>query len=65
MNPEEWKQKDGWSMVNPEKLNLDLIYHGGASKYMNKDFYSYMGSLSQPPCTEGVYRFILTEPIPI
>jgi carbonic anhydrase len=48
-------------MVNDEKLNLDLIYDGFTELYFKKDFFYYIGSLSEPPCTEGVHRFIMSN----
>ena len=30
-----------------------------------RGYYSYMGSLTEPPCTEGVEWFVLTEPLEV
>ena len=29
------------------------------------DYYTYVGSLTEPPCTEGVEWFVLTEPLEV
>lgn len=29
----------------------------------NRSFYLYLGSVTEPPCTEGVYRAIMKTPI--
>lgn len=30
---------------------------------MSKDFFYYVGSQSEPPCLEGINRFVMTDPI--
>jgi carbonic anhydrase len=56
-----WEHGKDWSMVNDEKLNLDLIYDGYTDLFFKKDFFYYVGSLSEPPCTEGVHRFVMSN----
>lgn len=45
--------KKGQHVELPEGVNLSLL------RGLNEGHYSYAGSLSQPPCTEGVKRFVL------
>lgn len=47
----------GMSLASP--VNLQAIFQ---SKAGPSGFYRYDGSLSQPPCTESVQRFVLSTP---
>lgn len=51
-------------MKNPE-LSLNNIVKGGVKENYRKSFFYYLGSYSDPPCEEGVYRFVLTTPIQV
>ncbi len=37
----------------------EVIVNLGLLNGLNDGYYSYVGSLSRPPCTEGVKRFVL------
>jgi hypothetical protein len=45
--------------------NLEKIVFGGATKYMRKSFFYYMGSETTPNCEQAVRRFVMAEPVKI
>jgi len=64
--PESWKSGNvGESAVLTEKVNINQIQYLGKSENLNKAFYKYEGSLTTPPCSEGVTHFVLKTPVKI
>lgn len=47
--------------VEPPSATVDLTALLPASR----NYYTYMGSLSTPPCTEGVLWLVLKQPVPV
>ncbi len=48
-----------------QEVSLPLEMNIGAILPANPQFYSYSGSLTTPPCTQGVKWIVLKEPITI
>ncbi|MBD1262242.1 carbonic anhydrase family protein [Maribacter polysiphoniae] len=48
-----------------EKKEVDLPFNMNDNLPSNKDYFFYTGSLTTPPCTEGVNWYILKEPITV
>jgi carbonic anhydrase len=54
----------------PGVAGLDLLATGKSLRAeellpVNRTFFHYMGSLTTPPCTEGVNWFVMTDPIKV
>lgn len=49
------------------KPNLEKIVYGGATNYLKKSFYYYLGSETNPltDCEEGVKHFIMANPVKV
>jgi len=47
------------------RINNITIDSNGIERCVNCDYYFYEGSLSYPPCTEGVYWHIYMDPYPV
>ena len=62
---------NGWTFDQTKSYRCDArpdpsqIVKGGVQYYFRKSFYWYMGSLSEPPCTQPVYRFVMKEAIKV
>jgi len=55
-----------WTYL-PKEENKRLTYEGKVDVLSmlpkEKRYYHYMGSFTTPPCTEGVYWYVLKEPV--
>ena len=47
--------------VSPPSLSIDPLAFLPATR----DYYTYMGSLTTPPCTEGVLWLVMKQPVQI
>ncbi len=47
--------------VTPPAASIDL----GAFLPVSRSYYTYMGSLTTPPCTEGVLWLVMKQPVPV
>ncbi len=47
--------------VEPPSISVDL----DALLPASRNYYAYMGSLTTPPCTEGVLWLVLKQPVPV
>lgn len=58
---------DLWKVVPKSKGESEKVSLPSLMKLLPKDlnYYTYMGSLTTPPCTEGVRFFILKQPVTI
>lgn len=64
----EFLESLAWRMLPLEKGDKSFPPHGvnlALLKGLDAGYYSYAGSLSQPPCTEGIKRFVVREPNPV
>ncbi len=48
-----------------EIKTIDTFFNLNLNLPKNKEYYNYIGSLTTPPCTEGVNWFIFKEPITV
>lgn len=70
---EEGEENDKFKQIikylPKNKNDSDMFYHKNISPdYLlpeNREYYKYTGSLTTPPCTEGVSWFILKEHVPM
>ncbi len=51
--------------AGPVKVNENVIVNGRDLLPRDRSYYRYMGSLTTPPCSEGVNWFFLTQPITV
>lgn len=58
---EGWKLSSGKPYRLDARPDLSQIVKGGVTAYFQKTFYYYKGSLTTPPCTQGVDRFIFKD----
>lgn len=64
IKPDSWDVKE----VKPvllDGVSVDQIISGGLEANFKKTFFYYHGSISAPPCTEGIARVVMTEPITV
>lgn len=66
MNQEGKKSSSDVEIKTPD-ISLDNLVsgEGGIERNFKKSFFFYVGSYSDPPCEEGVYRFVLTTSIKV
>lgn len=62
---------ESWEFDPKKPIRLDArpspaqIIRGGIQYYYQKTFYWYTGSLSEPPCSQPVFRFVMKEAVNI
>jgi carbonic anhydrase len=61
LNAGAWDQEEGGSLSLGEGNLSLLISEGTVNKNMNRSYYHYRGSLTVPPCTEGVEHFVIRD----
>lgn len=63
MNAGSWEEEVGNSAEIVTNLDSLLPDEKTMSHDLNKSYYHYRGSLTVPPCTEGVEHFVLRTPV--
>ena len=58
---EGWKLSSGKPYRLDARPDLSQIVKGGVTEYFQKTFYYYKGSLSTPPCSQGIDRFVFKD----
>jgi len=57
-----WEASENWSLKLAQSINLEHLSKSKSFRSrFNKSFFHYKGSISTPPCTEGVEHFVLKE----
>jgi len=65
ISPETWETfNDFAQQVESANLN-NLVVRNFFRKQVNRSFFHYKGSLSAPPCTEGVEHFVLKNAVSV
>jgi len=64
LQTESWETTPDWSISLSQAINLEHLSKSNSfKKDFDKSFFHYSGSLSSPPCSEGVEHFIIKNPL--